>query len=179
MRKITVLIEGSEHLVKLSESINTFNYNYICVKKATVYWNYYNIPENLQLLAVGSDVVNIYAGYYTFDDLNDILLNNISVKKRPYTGKCELFNSRADGLKLHSRIIKMLGFPASRTVFNRGSVISTNQVDMNNGLKYIRIDCDIVNELMNVDNKGKRSSTILPQFQSQLINHYLVLLPHI
>lgn len=161
MRKITVLIDGSSHKLLLDDSINTNYYRYLVVKKATIYWNYFNVPNDANLTEEGSNIVTIIAGYYTFSEIAEKMPSNFKLIRLKNSGKCQINNTLiTNSVVVDSNIQRMLGFSNTLTSFSPGYTQSETQVDMNNGLSYVRINCDIVNNLFNVDNKGKKSNTI-------------------
>ena len=72
MRKITVYIEGASQTIDLQESIVTNRYEYMLVKKATIFWRYENVPTSFTAMTNDGNVINMYKGYYTFDMIREL-----------------------------------------------------------------------------------------------------------
>ena len=49
MRKFTVIIDGTQKIINLKESIVPNKDHYILLKKATIFWNYNNVDSMNEL----------------------------------------------------------------------------------------------------------------------------------
>ena len=66
MKKLTFLIDGSSNLITLDESLVINNNMYIYVKKATIFWENNNIPNNSTYM-VNNQTEFLYSGRWTID----------------------------------------------------------------------------------------------------------------
>lgn len=57
MRKFTVFIEGQETVVNLQDAILTSNYEFVFIKRATVFWKYYDVYGNFNGFSVNGKML--------------------------------------------------------------------------------------------------------------------------
>ena len=83
--------------------------------------------------------------------------------------KCKIYS----GTNLNLREIGgLLGFPENQVINSMTWETSPNKVDVNKGLRYIFINCDLVDSNQNFNSNGERSCTLvtLPIPTNQLLN---------
>ena len=76
MIRVTVLLNSSREEAYFDEPLSFLHSvvdnkcPHICVKRATVFWNYNNISEEPAFSLGGKDT-KLAKGYYTLEDIND------------------------------------------------------------------------------------------------------------
>lgn len=164
MKKFTVFIEGSNKTINLQESILTTSYSYLLVKKATIFWEYENIPQGTMFEDRGLSsnsafsITTLSPGYYTFNDIADRL--NHKLERTPCDGKCKMTTNTTHSLNLDNKLMELLGFKSG--FFDASTTTkSDEQVNINNGLKYVKVRCNIVDNQCNINEMGKKDDTIV------------------
>ena len=161
MKRITVFIEGSSKEITLEESIVISHSAHLYVKKVYVFWEYKNVDASLTALTNNTTVINMYEGYYTFDLIKKLFNNGATLEATKHDGKCKIGTDASTTINITDKLAKLLGFEFNR-VFNPNTVSpSSNIVDINLGLKYIKIHCSIVDTSSNLDEAGKKDDTIV------------------
>ena len=87
-----------------------------------------------------------------------------------YNNTCKIY-SETQNLNL-KRFGELLGFPENETVNSRTWKTSPGVVGVNKGLRYVNINCNIVNTTGNINTDGDRNYTLasLPIPSDQLLN---------
>lgn len=104
----------------------------------------------------------MYKGYYTFSNLQNLLGDNgVDITPVSRSGHYILKTNSSTILNISSHQAWLLGFnDNNRTFMPNTEVISDNIVDINLGLNYVSVCCNLVNENFCVDANGKRSDII-------------------
>ena len=156
-----MFIEGDSKEVILDELILIINDNpYLYVKKVSVFWNYNNISSENNELTYNSVKKVIPEGYMTFSMLKKEIegYGTVTLESNDYDGTCSITSDNAINLK---NVGPILGFNKDQTISANTKTKSGNSVNINNGLEYIEIKCDMVERQNNIDTNGKRSDVIL------------------
>ena len=162
MRKITVYIEGASQTIDLQESIVTNRYEYMLVKKATIFWRYENVPTSFTAMTNNGNVMNMYKGYYTFNMIRELCKDSVKLEATKYDGKCKIITDGSTNVNITSKLAYLLGFNNNNRLFKLNTTtISDSRVNLNLGLEYIKIRCDVVNSSRNLDEDGDKDNTIV------------------
>ena len=175
MKKLTVFIEGRSKEITLDESIVISHDTYIYVKKAYVFWAYENIPTNFTAMTNNGNMfnmVNMYRGYYTFDLIKKLFKDGASLEATKYDGGCKIITDSSTTINITNTLANLLGFNDSNRTFNPNTTTTSDDtVNVNEGLLYIKIGCNIVERTSNLDEKSRNDDTIvsLPITTRQLL----------
>ena len=93
-------------------------------------------------------------GYWTFSMIKDRFtyeLGTTVLKANKYDSTCSL---EVDGDFDLSKFGELLGFRENTHIDTNNMLTSPNKVDINRGLRYITISCDLVNSDNNIDSEG-------------------------
>ena len=162
MKKLTVFIEGSSKEITLDESLVINHDAYIYVKKAYIFWEYKNVDSSFTALTNNSNVINMYTGYYTFDIIKQLFNDGATLEATKYDGKCWIKTDASTTIHITSKLASLLGFNDDNRIFNPNTTTtSDNKVDVNNGLRYIKIHCNVVDDTSNLNEAGKKDDTII------------------
>ena len=109
MKKISVLIEGTNKVITLDEAILINSNNpHILVKKATVFWNYDNIVTSVNNeLTYNENKKTIDQGYWTFNMLKKKIegYGTVTLEANEYDGTCSITSDNVINLKNFGPII--------------------------------------------------------------------------
>ena len=162
MKKFTVFIEGNDKEITLDESIVISYDAYIYVKKAYVFWAYENIPTTFTAMTNNGNVVNMYTGYYTFDLIKKLFKDGASLEATKYDGGCKIITDSSTTINITTTLASLLGFNDGNRTFNPNTTTTSDgTVDVNEGLLYIKIGCNIVDTTSNLNEKGRNDDTIV------------------
>ena len=64
-------------------------------------------------------------------------------------------------LRIHVDLAKLIGFDIGIGIGPNASALSDREVDVNGGLRYVKIRCDVVDRTSNINESGKRDDCIL------------------
>ncbi len=152
---------------------------HVFVKTATVYWDYNNVsPKYNDKIADRGSTVKFEEGYWTFSMIKDRFtyeLGTTVLRANKYDSTCSL---EVDGDFDLSNVGELLGLRENTHMETNNILTSPNKVDINRGLRYITISCDLVNSDTNIDSVGRRSTVIssLPITTTQslkgTVSHY-------
>ena len=142
MKNISVLIEGTAtKTFKFKKPIVTYGTR-LAAKEVTVFWNFKNITStigNNTYGIKGSADKTINDGYYDFQGLKT------------------LKNTEEVDLK---KLGVLLGFPENHKVAGNATELSPKPVDVNHGLRYLIVTCDLIDSSKNIDLDGKESNIL-------------------
>ena len=164
MEKITAWLKNGSNDVYLDESfVETNTDSKIMINNVSIYWKFKNIhQDNYEATLVEADgsqtVLQFGMGYWTFDMISERLkLDDIILTKNRHNNTCRI---HSDKYEIHlGNFCLLLGFKKN-TVITRGTKTDSGEVNVNSGLRFVTIGCDIVNLPKNFDTSGKRSKTI-------------------
>ena len=142
------------------------------LKNAAVYWNYKNVitGKNDHVMR-GTTKITFEEGYWTFDMIKGKLgKQSIKLEANEHNNTCKIY-SETQNLNL-KKFGELLGFPENEIVNSGTWKTSPSVVDVNKGLRYVSINCNIVNTAGNIDTDGHWSYALasLPIPSDQLLN---------
>ena len=161
MKKFIVFIEGDSKEITFDESLVIDNDAFLYVKTASIYWNYNNVFSGYNDTVVyGQSNIKFEPGYWTFDLIKKKLegLNgNLTITENKHNNTCSISSDSNLQLK---RFGAILGF-SNNTTINQQATKTSKTLDINIGLKYIKIQSDAIDRSCSIDNQGKKSHVIL------------------
>ena len=181
MKKVTVFIEDNKKDLYLDVSINRLSRSMMTLKNATIYWKYKNVIAGVKNhVMYGATKITFEEGYWTFDMIKEKLRKeNIKLVDNKHNNTCEIYS---DGENLNlKKFAPLLGFPEDEILSDGTWETSPNVVDVNRGLRYININCSIVDTSENSNTDGGRSYTLasLPIPSDQTLNSTATLFKNI
>ena len=171
MSKIIVFIENNKKELRFDTCIIKPAGSIMTLKNAAVYWNYKNfITGKNDHVMRGTTKITFEEGYWTFDMIVEKLgKQSIKLEANEHNNTCKIYSETQD-LNL-KKFGELLGFSENEIVSSGTWETSPNVVDVNKGLRYVNINCNIVNTSGNIDTDGHRSYALasLP-IPSDLLN---------
>ena len=167
-RNITVFITGGTKKLELHEPFLTGHDTTIQLKRATVFWKFRNITSTngnsyFDKVGVGSDAderKTFDDGYWDFELIKKRLEEEkIELEASVHDNKCLLKNTNTETINLKN-LGKLLGFNVDTTIPTGQTPEAPHPVDVNLGLRYLTIACDLVNSFRNVDINGGVNTNI-------------------
>ena len=167
---------------KQGKNVFQFGDTYLRVKEGSTitltnliaFWPFENITsdETITLTDDKGAVTNLLfgEGYWTFEDnANHLSKEGIILTPRPHNNSCGI-TSDQHTINL-GNIGPLIGFQRNTTI-QRASTKDSGTVSVNQGIRFISISCDIVDNSRNFDNVGNRSFVIarLPVDTSSRLN---------
>ncbi len=167
-RNITVFITDGTKKLELDEPFLTGHDTTIQLKRATVFWKFRNITtanNNSYFDKVGvgdadDERKTFDDGYWDFELIKKRLgEEKIELEASVHDNKCLLKNTNTETINLKN-LGKLLGFNVDTTIPNGKTPEAPHPVDVNLGLRYLTIACDLVNSFRNVDINGGVNTNI-------------------
>ena len=168
MKNISVYIkEGKKTTFTFKKPIATYGTR-IAAREVTVFWNFKNITSTIGNNTFvrkksenrGTDEeIPINDGYYDFEALKTHLeLNKLELQMNKYDNTCIIANKNAVTVNL-KKLGVLLGFDE-----NHQLAANTNEaskpVDVNHGLRYLTVTCDLIDQSKNIDVDGEESDIL-------------------
>ena len=105
----------------------------------------------------GQNIVKLSDGYWTFEDIQrEFKSKGITLIGNYHNGTCSLKTTK--DIKLGNLGV-LLGFDETKN-FSKDNWHHSGEVNINHGLKYIKISADIAEKDDNFDENGQRSNVI-------------------
>ena len=165
-RNITVFITGGTKKLELDEPFLTGHDTTIQLKRATVFWRFQNITtannNNYfdKVVSAGNERKTFDDGYWDFELLKERLEEEkIELIQKVHDNKCKVNNKNSETIN-QKNFGKLIGFGADTTVANGETPESPHPVDVNLGLRYLTIACDLADTFRNVDINGSVDANI-------------------
>ena len=181
MKKITVFIENNKKDLYLDVSVNKLGKSIMTLNNAAIYWKYKNvIAGDNDYVMYGAKKITFEEGYWTFNMMKEKLENeNVKLEANKHNDTCKI-RSNGENLNL-KKFAPLLGFPENKILSDGSWETSPKVVDVNRGLRYININCSIVDTSENFNTDGKRSQTMasIPIPTEQSLNSTVTFLKNI
>ena len=156
MKNISVHIKkGKETTFTFKKPIATYGTR-IAAREVTVFWNFKNITgtigNNTFVIKSNPEVTEtINDGYYDFQALKERLkLNKLELQMNTYNNTCSIKNKNTVKVDL-KKLGVLLGFHENHELAASTSEGSSDPVDVNHGLKYLTVTCDLIDQSKNID----------------------------
>ena len=173
-RKITVFIDNNKKELYLESCLVKPEISLMTLKNVTVYWKFKNITSETEVKfgATGNaKKITFEEGYWPFEMIKERLgSDNVAVEALRHNNK---YRIKPNGGSLNlGKLGPLLGFPENQVILDGVWKVSPKVVDVNLGLRYINIDCDVINTTENSDTKGMRSYSLatIPVTTEQSLN---------
>ena len=178
MKKLTVFIGNDKKELYLDACIYKPNESIMTLKNAAIYWNYRNITaDDNDHIMNGSSKILFEEGYWTFEMIKQRLAEDkIKLQANRLNNTCKIYLETSN-LNL-KKFAGMLGFAENEVISSGTWKTSPNVVDVNRGLRYININCDLVDTFQNSNTNGGRSCALatlsIPtdQLLNSTVSHY-------
>ena len=169
MKNISVLIEGTtKKTYRFKKPIVTYGTR-LAAKEVTVFWNFKNITSTIgnntfiikKSVNGGDDEEKtINDGYYDFHQLKARLEEDkLELQINTYDNTCTVENKGVIEVDL-KKLGLLLGFPENHKVAGKATELSTKPVDVNHGLRYLTVTCDLIDQSKNIDLDGNESNIL-------------------
>ena len=162
MKNISVFIEGAKKKTfKFKKPIATYGTR-LAAKEVTVFWNFKNITSAIgnntyvikKLENGGTDEKKtINDGYYDFQELKKHVEGDFELEMNVYNNTCSIKNKNSVKVDL-KKFGTLLGFPENRELSASETAASPEPVDVNHGLKWLTVTCDLIDQSKNIDLNG-------------------------
>ena len=168
MRNISVYIQGGTETLKFEKPIATYG-SLLAAKEVTVFWNFKNITNELDNgkfsieKGTGSSAVvedkALGEGYWDFQQLKERLDGEkLKLSMNVHDNTCSIVNNTGGKVNL-KKFGKLLGFPEDHKL-SAGASASPNPVDVNRGLRWLTVTCDLIDKSKNTDLNGDQSDVL-------------------
>ena len=157
MKNISVFIEGGKKKVlKFKTPFATYG-SLLAAKEVTVFWN------GTFTVKTGSNAAvekTLGEGYWDFQQLKDRLEGEgLTLSMNAYNNTCSIVNKVGQTVNL-KKLGKLLGFPENQTLAGGSTTASPNPVDVNHGLRWLTVTCDLIDASKNLGLDGDQSTTL-------------------
>ena len=164
MKNITVFIEGGTQTLKFEKPIATYG-SLLAAKEVTVFWNFKNITNTIDngkfSIITGSvtEEKTLGEGYWDFQQLKERLDGEkLKLSMNVHDNTCSIVNNTGGKVNL-KKFGKLLGFPEDHKL-SAGASASPNPVDVNHGLRWLTVTCDLIDSTKNTDLNGDQSDVL-------------------
>ena len=164
MKNISVYIQGGTTTLKFTKPIATYA-SLLAAKEVTVFWNFKNITNVLDngkfSITTGSvtEEKTLGEGYWDFQQLKERLDGEkLKLSMNVHVLTCSIVNNTGGKVNL-KKFGKLLGFPEDHKL-SAGASASPNPVDVNHGLRWLTVTCDLIDSTKNTDLKGNESEVL-------------------
>ncbi len=180
MYRLTVFVEDHKKTVILPQCLKIERDDPpIFVKTATVYWDYNNIfPKYNDKIAYRGNTVKFEEAYWMFSMIKDRFTYGLGTTVLKANKYDNTFSLEVDGDVDPSKFGELFGFSKDTHIEANDILTSPNKVEINRGLRYITILCNLVSSDNNIDSESRRSMVIssLPITTTQslkgTVSHY-------
>ena len=163
-RNIAVFVTGGTKRLILDEPFLTGHDTTIQLKQATVIWKFKNITDannkfEKVIPSKDNEEQTLSVGYWDFELIKERLeAEKIALSANVYDNMCNVENKTGNTVNLKN-FGELLGFDADTTMV-KGRGKSHHPVDVNLGLRYLTITCDLADAFRNVDINGSVNTNI-------------------
>ena len=163
MKNISVFIEGTgKKTFKFKKPIITYGTR-LAAKEVTVFWNFKNITSDIGNNTFGiknSSDKTINDGYYDFQSLKTRLEEDkLELQMNTYDNTCTVENKNTEEVDL-KKLGLLLGFPENHKVAGKATEVSSKPVDVNHGLRWLTVTCDLIDQSKNINLDGNESNIL-------------------
>ena len=167
MKNISVFIEGEAKTLKFRKPIATYG-SLLAAKEVTVFWNFKNITNDAGngkfIIKNGAsddddEEKTLGEGYWDFQQLKERLEGDkLKLSMNVHDNTCSIINNTTSVVDL-KKFGKLLGFPENHKLAT-GASASPNPVDVNHGLRWLTVTCDLIDSSKNTDLDGNQSTVL-------------------
>ena len=165
MKNISVFIEGGAKTLKFKKPIVTYA-SLLTVKEVTVFWKFKNITDDIDngkfiiKKGIGDDEEKTFGeGYWDFQQIKERLEGEkLELSMNVHDNTCSIINNTGRIVNL-KKFGKLLGFPENHDLPS-GTSASPNPVDVNHGLRWLTVTCDLIDSSKNTGLNGDQSTIL-------------------
>ena len=159
--KFIALVENNDTTVTFD--VSQRNKKELKLQKATVFWSFKNILTGVNDVVEdadnpGTQIIRFAEGYYNIRSLQSMLKSRGITLISNYNNSTCSIKSTKKPLKM-GKFGVLLGFPEDK-VFTKDLWHHSGRVNINHGLKYLKINVDAANEDAVYGEDGRRARTI-------------------
>ena len=162
MKNISVFIEGGTKTLNLKNPLVLYA-SLLRANEVTVFWKFKNITNAIDdgKFTVGNTEKTLGEGYWDFQQIKERLKGEkLELSMNVYDNTCDIINKTGSSVNL-KKFGKLLGFPENHSLLNNSNVVkSPNPVDVNHGLRYLIVTCDLIDETKNMNLDGTESDVL-------------------
>ena len=168
MKNISVYINEGKKTFTFKKPIATYGTR-IVAREVTVFWNFKNITSTTgnntfvrkKTENGGTDEeITINDGYYDFQMLKEHLEGNkLELQMNTYANTCTIANKNAVTVNL-KKLGVLLEFAENHLLAANTNEVATKPVDVNHGLRYLTVTCDLIDRSKNIDVGGEESDIL-------------------
>ena len=165
MKNISVHIKkGEKTTFAFKKPIATYGTR-IAAKEVTVFWNFKNITNTIgnNAFTVSNSSPpekTINDGYYDFEQVKSRLeTDKLELQMNAYDNTCTIDNKNNTTVNL-KKLGPLLGFAENQQLAAKTSKASSNPVDVNHGLRWLTVTCDLIDQSKNIDLDGEESNIL-------------------
>ena len=85
--------------------------------------------------------------------------DKLELQMNTYDNTCTIENKNTEEVDL-KKLGVLLGFPENHTVAGNATELSPKPVDVNHGLRYLTVTCDLIDQSKNIDLDGNESNIL-------------------
>ena len=85
--------------------------------------------------------------------------DKLELQINTYDNTCTVENKNTEEVDL-KKLGLLLGFPENHKVAGKATELSLKPVDVNHGLRYLTVTCDLIDSSKNIDLDGKESNIL-------------------
>ena len=165
MKNISVYIQGGTQTLKFEKPIATYA-SLLAAKEVTVFWNFKhitNVLDNGKFVikkVSGDEDKTLGEGYWDFQQIKERLEGEkLKLSMNVHDNTCSIVNDISEKVNL-KKFGKLLGFPEDHELNANSTTASPNPVDVNHGLRWLTVTCDLVDSSKNTDLNGDQSDVL-------------------
>ena len=165
MKNISVHIKkGEKTTFTFKKPIATYGTR-IAAKEVTVFRNFKNITNTIgnhtfTITNSSPPEKTISDGYYDFEPLKSRLENDkLELQMNAYDNTCIIDNKNSTTVNL-KKLGVLLGFAEDHQLAAKTNEASSNSVDVNHGLRWLTVTCDLIDPSKNIDLDGEESNIL-------------------
>ena len=169
MKSISVFITGGRKTINFTKPIATYG-SILGAKEVTVFWKFKNITNamNNGKIIIKKDPADsskdeevlLGEGYWDFQQIKERLESvKLKVSMSIHDNKCAIINETGSAVNL-KKFGKLLGFPENHELSVGSTTASQNPVDVNHGLRYLIVKCDLIDSSKNIGLNGDESDIL-------------------
>ena len=169
MKSISVFITGGRKTINFTKPIATYG-SILGAKEVTVFWKFKNITNamNNGKIIIKKDPTDsskdeevlLGEGYWDFQQIKERLESvKLKVSMSVHDNKCAIINETGSAVNL-KKFGKLLGFPENHELSVGSTTASQNPVDVNHGLRYLIVKCDLIDSSKNIGLNGDESDIL-------------------
>ena len=164
MKNISVFIKGGKETLTLTKPLLTYA-SLLTTNEVTVFWKFKNITNALDNMKISKGTQGKYfelgEGYWDFHEIKERLdEEKLKLSMNVHDNTCTIVNESGLVINL-KKFGKLLGFPENKVLpAAKQTHKSPKPVDVNHGLRYLIVTCDLIDKTKNMDLDGAESDIL-------------------